>query len=205
MRLPIDPASVKGFLDPEEGRLLNEVARAQGGRGACVEIGAYCGRSSLYIGAALKETGGVLFSIDHHYGSEENQPGWDYHDRELWSEEAGSIDTLSAFRHTLRRADLEDVVIPVVGRSQTIARWWRTPLALLFIDGGHTMEQAFADYRGWIGHLAPGAMLAIHDVFPNSEDGGRPPFEIYQYAKASGLFEDLGLFKSLARLRRLPA
>ena len=200
--LPIDPASVKGFLHEEEAAVLYAEARARAGEGPVLEIGSYCGKSALYLGTAVKDAGGILFAVDHHRGSEENQPGWEYHDPDLWDEAAGALDTLPSLRDTLRRAGLEDHVVPIVGRSGVVAQHWAAPLSMLFIDGGHTMEAALADYRLWTRHLKPGALLAIHDVFPDPKDGGRPPFEIYELAKASGLYEDLGLTRSLARLVR---
>lgn len=203
MRLPLDIEGVKGFLDPQEGRALYHAALEAAARGPCLEIGSYCGKSAVYLGAACEAAGGVLFTVDHHRGSEENQPGWEYHDTELWDDEGQAMDTLPFLRETLRRAGLEDTVIPVIGRSATVARYWRTPLALLFIDGGHSMETAFADYSSWTCHLMPGGTLAIHDVFPNPEDGGRPPFEIYKLALASGLFEETAAVKSLRLLRRV--
>ncbi len=202
MRLPVDIDRIKGFMDPAEGRALHDAALARAPYGPCVEIGAYCGKSAVYLGAACQTAGGVLFSVDHHRGSEENQPGWAYFDPELWDDAAGTLDTLPFLRRTLRLAGLEETVIPIVGRSATIARAWGGPISLLFIDGGHTFEAALADYRGWTPHLAPGALLAIHDVFPDPADGGRPPFEIYQLALASGLFEETQAVKSLRILRR---
>lgn len=206
MKLPIDIDSVKGFMDPEEGRALFETVRretADQSCRTCVEIGSYCGKSAVYIGSACRETGAVLFAVDHHRGSEENQPGWAYHDPELWDDAAGALDTLPFLRRTLTRAGLEETVIPVVGRSGVLSAHWSAPIRFLFIDGGHTMEAALADYRGWCGHIEPGGTLAIHDVFPNPEDGGRPPFEIYKLALASGLFEEVGAVKSLRLLKRL--
>jgi predicted O-methyltransferase YrrM len=203
MRLPIDIDTVKGFIDPAEGRALYDAALDCATRGACLEIGAYCGKSAVYLGTACKAVGGVLFSVDHHRGSEENQPGWDWHDPETWDAAAGAMDTLPFLRTTLRRAGLEETVVPVVGRSALIARVWATPLALLFIDGGHTMEAALADYRGWTPHLAAGGVLAIHDVFPDPADGGRPPFEVYQRALASDLYEEVEAVMSLRLLRRV--
>jgi len=203
MHLPLDIDAVKGFLDPAEGRALHDAALARAPMGPCVEIGAYCGKSAVYLGSACQSAGGMLFSVDHHRGSEENQPGWDYHDPQVWDAEAGSLDTLPFLRRTLRLAGLEDVVVPVVGRSAVIARVWGTPISLLFIDGGHTMEAALGDYRGWSPHIMPGGRLAIHDVFPDPADGGRPPFEIFQLALASGLFEEVQAVKSLRILRRL--
>jgi predicted O-methyltransferase YrrM len=203
MQLPLDIDTVKGFLDPAEGRALYDAAVASAGLGPALEVGSYCGKSAVYLGTACRDAGGFLFCVDHHRGSEENQPGWEYHDPELWDAAADAMDTLPFLRTTLRRAGLEDWVAPVVGRSATIARNWATPLGFLFIDGGHTMETALGDWRGWTPHLKAGGTLAIHDVFPDPADGGRPPFEIYQRALASDLYEEVVAIKSLRILRKL--
>ena len=203
MRLPLDIDTVKGFLDPQEGRALYDAALAQAMHGPCLEIGSYCGKSTVYLGTACRERNGVLFAVDHHRGSEENQPGQLYHDPDLFDAVAGAMDTLPHFRNTLRRAELEGTVIPVVGESMVVARHWHCPLAFVFIDGGHAMETTFGDYVSWTPHLAPGGILAIHDVFPNPEDGGRPPFGIYTLARRSGTFEEVGFIKSLALLKRV--
>lgn len=203
MELPISVDNIKGFMDPAEGAALYATAADMSKRGLCLEIGSYCGKSSVYIGSACKLSGGVLFSVDHHSGSEENQPGEEYHDPDLYDAEWGRMDTLPAFRQTLDRAGLQDTVVPIVGRSAVVAANWATPLAMLFIDGGHSMEAAMTDYRLWSRHVLPKCVLAIHDVFPNPEDGGRPPYEIYKLALQSGQFKELAMVKSLALLQRL--
>jgi predicted O-methyltransferase YrrM len=201
--LPLNISSVKGFLDPAEGEALHKTVLALEVLGPCVEIGSYCGKSAVYLGTACQKGQRVLFTVDHHRGSEENQPGWEYHDTTLWDDSISAIETLPFLRQTLREADLEDCVIPVVGRSHIIARAWATPIAFLFIDGGHTMGAATADYEGWTPHLRKAGVLAIHDVFPNPDDGGRPPYEIYKIALESGRFEELASIKSLRLLRCL--
>ncbi|MEL6831269.1 MAG: class I SAM-dependent methyltransferase [Pseudomonadota bacterium] len=203
MQLPIAPDSVNGFLSSEEGACLFRYALDRAPLGPCLEIGSYCGKSTLYLGTACKQVGGVLFAVDHHTGSEENQPGWPYHDESLWNPETQRLDTLPDFRRTLWRAGLDDSVIPVIGNSAQVARHWLTPLSLIFVDGGHTTEHAMNDYRGWTPKLMPGGLLAIHDVFPNPEDGGRPPFEIYELALASGLFESVEAVATLRVLRKV--
>ncbi|MEO0606936.1 MAG: class I SAM-dependent methyltransferase [Pseudomonadota bacterium] len=203
MKLPLNPDEIKGFLSPAEGEALHAAALAQAPRGPCLEIGGYCGKSALFLGTACAAAGQILFSVDHHRGSEENQPGWDYFDPEVWDEAAQAVDTLPFFRTTLRRAGLESSVVPIVGRSIDIAELWGTPLSFLFIDGGHTMEHALNDYRGWLPHVMPQGVVAIHDVFPDPADGGRPPYEIYQRALASDLFVEDQAVESLRILRRL--
>jgi len=202
MRLPIAPESVKGFLDPEEGERLYALAAAAAEHGPCLEVGSYCGKSTLYLGTACRERGQVLFAVDHHRGSEEHQPGEAYHDPELLDSGSGRMDSFRIFRNTLARASLEDTVIPVVASSALVGRHWQTPLALVFIDGGHSRAAALTDYRTWAPRIMAGGILAIHDIFPNPEDGGQAPYEIYQLALASGLFVELDPTHTLGVLQR---
>jgi len=197
--------SARGFMPDDEGRALLEAA-LRAGRSAehpvLVEIGAWCGKSTVYLGAAAEACDGVLFSVDHHRGSEENQPGWEHHDPDLVDPDSGRIDTLPHWRRTIAEAGLEESVIGVLGDSKTLAASWRTPLAFCFIDGGHGHEPAWADYRGWAPHVAVGGLLAIHDVFADPLDGGRPPYELWCDALASGLYSEDGEVGSLRVLRR---
>lgn len=201
----LDPQDIKGFLARDEGEALAAYAldAADAAPGAFVEIGSWCGRSTVYLGRAARQAGRLLFAVDHHRGSEEHQPGEGYHDRDLFDAELGRVDTLPEFRRTVSRADLEDSVAALVGRSDAIGASWGGPIAFLFIDGGHAMETALGDYRAWAGHVARGGLMAIHDVFPNPEDGGRPPYEIWRQASASGLFEPVARVNTLEILRRV--
>lgn len=201
--LPIDIEAVKGFMDPEEGNTLYETAKALAGRGPVMEIGSYCGKSTVYLGQACKECDGVLYAVDHHRGSEENQQGWEYHDGELYDADTGLLNTLPLFRQTLRAADLEDHVVPLIAKSSVAARFWSTPLAMVFIDGGHAFEMVFTDYKCWAPHVLPGGILAFHDIFEDPQDGGQAPWEVMKLALASGLFEQVGRTKSLVLLKRL--
>ncbi|MEJ2222673.1 MAG: class I SAM-dependent methyltransferase, partial [Desulfobacterales bacterium] len=95
--------STKGFLDDDEGRCLYDTALQASRTGPCLEIGSYCGKSTIYIGTACKKNDGILFSIDHHRGSEEQQPGQEYFDPALFDPETGRVDTFHEFRRTLER------------------------------------------------------------------------------------------------------
>jgi len=197
----------KGFMPPDEGDALHDAAVAAGVALPglpFVEIGSYCGRSTVWLGAAARTVGTVLFAVDHHRGSEENQPGWEWHDPTDVDPRIGRMDTLPMFRATVHDAGLEDVVIAVVGQSPVVAQHWTTPLAFLFIDGGHGVDPARLDYERWTPHVAVGGTLAIHDVFPNPADGGRPPYEqIYLPALASDRFVEVSATGSLRVLRRV--
>jgi predicted O-methyltransferase YrrM len=194
--------SIKGFLDPEEGRALYDFALDASRRGPCLEIGSYCGKSVVYIGSACRENGGVCFSIDHHRGSEEHQPGEAYFDPALFDYRTSIVDTFPQFRQTLVLAGLENTVVPIVSPSRVVARSWTMPLSLVFIDGGHTREAVQDDYDGWAGHIMPGGYLLIHDIFENPDAGGQAPWEVYERARDCGRFETLARVKTLGVLRR---
>lgn len=193
---------VTGFMPADEGRALFDAAVKYLGDGIGVEIGTYCGRSTVLLGAAAQQTGGVIYTVDHHHGSEEHQSGWEYHDASMVDPVTGLFDTLPTARHTLDAAGLDDHVVAVVGRSPVVARGWRTPLRLLFIDGGHTEQAAQRDFDGWAKWVDVGGALVIHDVFPDPEEGGQAPFHIYQRALGSNHFREASATGSMRLLER---
>jgi len=196
--------AAKGFMPADEGQLLHRWARERLPHGPALEVGTYCGKSAIYLGAAAREIGGgtVVFTVDHHRGSEENQSGWEHHDASLVDPEFGLMDTLPVFRRTIARAGLEDQVVAVIGRSTTVSTHWRTPLSLLFIDGGHAEIHAQNDYSGWAHWLMPDGVLVIHDVFPDPADGGQPPYHVFLRALESGAFAEVEALGSMRVLRR---
>lgn len=203
-RLRALASACKGFLDEEEGRRLYTLAREHARLGPVLEIGSYCGKSSVYLGAGCREAGGRLICVDHHRGSEEHQPGEEYHDAELLDGRAGAMDSLPALRRTVREAGLEQTAVLMVTSSLIAAELWSTPLGMVFIDGGHSREAAHGDYEAWAGKIIAGGVLAIHDLFPDPATGGQAPIEIYRRALASGAFEELPTTKTLGALRRRP-
>ncbi len=195
MKLPSHLNSVKGFLDHDEGICLYNHALSSSKKGPILEIGSYCGKSTIYLATAAKEYNCSVYSVDHHTGSEENQVGWEYHDIELFDEETGKINSFPEF--------MRNLVIPIVSDSSLVSRDWKIPLSMVFIDGGHTMEAAFNDFNNWKDKIIKGGILAIHDVFPNPDDGGRPPFEIYRKALSENNFKEVEAVKSLRILEKL--
>ena len=185
-----------------EGRALYETAARYGGLGPIAEVGTYCGKSTIYLAAAAREAGQLVVTVDHHRGSEEIQPGWEHHDPELVDSATGRMDSLPFFRATLAAAGLEEHVIAIVGTSADVARLWRTPLGMLFIDGGHSEASVVTDYEGWAPWVAAGGALAFHDIFPDPADGGQAPYRVYQRALASGGFTEVSVTGSLRVLER---
>ena len=194
--------AAKGFMPDDEGLALHGAGRDAASVGPLLEIGSYCGKSAVYLGAAARAGGTALFSVDHHRGSEENQAGWEHHDPEVVDPATGRIDTLPFFRRTIDRAGLEDAVIAVVGDSPAIAAHWRTPLGLVFVDGGHALDVVLADYEAWSPHVASEGVLVFHDVFEDPREGGQAPFEVWKRATASGEFTPVSTTGSLRVLRR---
>jgi len=200
--IPPFVSEIKGFLDEEEGLKLFELAKEACSIGSCLEIGSFCGKSTLYIGSACKLMGRTLFSIDHHRGSEEQQPGQLYFDADLFDNKSGMIDSFPYFRAVIERAGLSEVVVPMVAMSSVVAKDWATPLSLVFIDGGHSYDAVFTDYKCWHKHLLPGGFMAFHDIYLDSSEGGQAPYEVYKLALSSGLFEALPMTKTLGVLLR---
>ncbi len=192
----------KGFLDLEEGERLFSLARDHAHLGPIVEIGSYCGKSSVYLGSGARAAGGMLVCVDHHRGNEENQRGELYHDAEVYDPEAERLDTLPFLRETIRKADLEDIAVLLVTRSAVAAQIWKVPPGMVFIDGGHTQIAADTDYECWAPKVVSGGILAIHDLFPDPSEGGQAPINIYRRAVASGDFEELPTTKTLGVLRK---
>ena len=195
--------TVTGFMPADEGRALFDAATGYLDHGVAVEIGTYCGKSTILLGAAAAAAGSVLYTVDHHHGSEEHQPGWEFHDTALVDPGTGRFDTLQSFRRTLDAMSLEDNVVAVVGKSAVVAQTWRTPLQLLFIDGGHSEAAAQQDYDGWAKWVSVGGTLIIHDVFPDPRDGCRPPSHISCRAVDSGEFSEVSSTGSLRILERV--
>jgi MMP 1-O-methyltransferase len=201
--LLVHARAAKGFMPEDEGAFLHRIALAHLVDGPALEIGTYCGKSAIYLGAAARELGSTVFTLDHHRGSEENQAGWEHHDPSVVDPELGLMDTLPIFRRTIALAGLEDQVVAVVGRSTTVAAHWRTPVALLFIDGGHAEIHAQNDYAGFARWVQPGGALIVHDVFERPEDGGQAPYHVWLRAVDSGDFDPVETVGSMRWLRRV--
>jgi MMP 1-O-methyltransferase len=203
MDLPLVIDDIKGFLADDEAEALYKAALEVSTRGPVLEIGSYCGKSTVVLGAACQKHHSVLYAVDHHRGSEEHQIGEFFHDPDLYDSSEQQFDSFREFRRNIARATLQDTVVPVVATSEVASRHWHTPLAMVFIDGGHSLDAALTDYRCWAGHIMRGGLLAVHDLFDKPEDGGQAPIAIYKLALASGLFEPLKRVNSLGLLRRL--
>lgn len=193
---------VKGFLAADEGRALYDIALKAAVLGPCLEIGSFCGKSAVYIGSACRERGVTLFTIDHHRGSEEQQPGQLYFDPDIYDEKSGEINSLPLLRHTLKTAGLEDTVIPMITGSRVAVRNWATPLGMVFIDGGHSYESALSDYQNWSPHLVNGGFLVFHDIYIDPAKGGQAPRQVYTKALSSGDFDELPIVNTLGILRK---
>lgn len=197
-------AATKGFLADDEAVSLHAAALGAAS-GLWLEVGTYCGKSTVHLGAAARAVGASLATLDHHRGSEENQPGWEWHDASLVDPHTGRLETLPSLRRTLWDAGLDDVVSVVVGTTQQVARWWTSPVTFLFLDGNHTEEVAQHDYAAFASYVVPGGLLAVHDVFENPEEGGRPPWNVVCRAVESGAFVQESVTGSLRVLRRQDA
>tara|TARA_B100000242_G_scaffold186011_1_gene133698 strand:- start:182 stop:775 length:594 start_codon:yes stop_codon:yes gene_type:complete len=194
---------VKGFLNDKEAKKLQELFLNVHHLGSVLEIGTYCGKSTLNFALVAKKIDGLIYTIDHHTGSEEHQLGEEYHDEDLYDNRLEKFNTLPEFLKNLKSSNLGNYIIPILSKSSEASKTFLETISLLFIDGGHSHEAALIDYNSWKDKICSGGLLVIHDVFPNPEDGGRPPFEIYSRAQKSKQFEDLGIYETLGILKKI--
>ena len=194
---------VKGFLNDKEAKKLQELFLNVHHLGSVLEIGTYCGKSTLNFALVAKKINGLIYTVDHHTGSEEHQLGEEYHDEDLYDSRLEKFNTLPEFLKNLRSSNLGKYIIPILSKSSEASRTFSESISLLFIDGGHSHETALNDYNSWKDKICSGGLLVVHDVFPNPQDGGRPPFEIYSKAQKSKQFEDLGIYETLGILKKI--
>jgi len=203
MKIDIDVWDrIRGFMDGDEAKRLYHTALLASKNGPVLEIGSYCGKSAYIIGTACKENGSILFSIDHHMGSEEQQPGEEYFDPDLFDTRLSRVNTLPFFQQTITDRELEKTVVPIVASSNTAGKMWKTPISMLFIDGGHSFEACHEDFITWACHIKSGGFLVIHDIFMNPDKGGQAPRAVYEIAVESGDYEKIELTKTLGVLKR---
>ena len=194
---------IKGFLSDKEAKKLQELFLKVHHLGSVLEIGTYCGKSALNFSEVAKDVNGLIYTIDHHTGSEEHQRGEEYHDSELFDERLKKFNTLPEFLNNLKSKKMAKFIIPIIDKSQNASNFFSEKISLLFIDGGHSFETALSDYNAWKDKICADGLLVIHDVFPNPKDGGRPPYEIYTLARESKEFDDLGIYETLGILKKV--
>tara|TARA_B100000035_G_scaffold104215_1_gene88470 strand:- start:110 stop:703 length:594 start_codon:yes stop_codon:yes gene_type:complete len=194
---------IKGFLNDKEAQKLQELFLNVHHLGSVLEIGTYCGKSTLNFALVAKKIDGLIYTVDHHVGSEEHQLGEEYHDEDLYDKRLEKFNTLPEFLKNLRSSNLSKFIIPIISKSSEASKTFSELICLIFIDGGHSLEAALKDYNSWKDKICSGGLLVIHDVFPNPEDGGRPPYEIYSKAQKSKQFEDLGIYETLGILKKI--
>ncbi len=189
-------------MDEVEALRLFDLAQQASLLGPLLEIGSYCGRSAAIMGTACRKNNGILYSLDHHQGSEEQQPGEEYFDPDLFDPRTQGINTFPFFRETLKKTGLEDTVIPIVSTSRAAGKMWKTPLSMVFIDGGHSFEAAWNDFLTWSPHLLKNGFLVFHDIFLDPEKGGQPPRQVYEKAIATGNYIVLEMTQTLGVLQQ---
>ena len=69
---------IKGFMPNHEGMALYKWAQKFSKLGHILEIGTYCGKSSIYLSFGAKKNDKYVYTIDHHKGSEEHQFNEEY-------------------------------------------------------------------------------------------------------------------------------
>lgn len=146
-----------GFLTEREARFLALAAACTPARGVILEIGSFKGKSTVGLASvAARYRLGRVVAVDPHTAPSSTDPGL--------GSEASSFE---AFQRTLARAGLTDHVEVHRTFSRELAINWNRPIRLLWIDGDHTYPGAKQDLDLFAPHLAPGGVVALHDVLHN--------------------------------------
>lgn len=168
--LTIDVDRVKagrGLTERAACRRLRAYAAVVPASQAIVELGAFQGRTTAWLALGASEGNGAkVTSIDPWDLGAGDLPDW-YAQSEKGYREGGYAEpaTLSAFRQHLRDCGVGELVTPVRGYSDTIGAGWQgQPVGLLWHDALHTAEAVTADLEAWAPHLAPRAIVALHDA-----------------------------------------
>ena len=177
--------NVKGFMPKNEGMALLKWAEHFSSIGPLLEIGTYCGKSSLYLCAGAKHNNENVYTIDHHSGSEEHQLNEEYFDEEIYDQALNKINTLPLLIDNINKFKVSNI-IPIVAESKKVSVNWSIKLGMVFIDGSHSYESANSDYIAWETYISKKGALVIHDIFENPEEGGQAPYEIYKKALNNG-------------------
>ena len=178
--------NLKGFMPNHEGLALTKWAEKFSYYGPALEIGTFGAKSALYIAAGSSIHDQLVYTIDHHSGSEEHQLGEEYFDPEIYDKKLGRVNTVPLMQANLQQFDESNWVVPIIANANSIAPSWRAELGLLFIDGSHTEISALNDYDNWNSKLHSNGALVIHDIYEKPEDGGQAPYLIYQKALTEG-------------------
>jgi predicted O-methyltransferase YrrM len=178
--------NLKGFMPSHEGLALTKWAEEFSHYGPALEIGTFGAKSTLYIAAGSSILNQLVYTIDHHSGSEEHQLGEEYFDPEIYDEKLGRVNTVPLMQSNLQQFDESKWIVPILANANSVAPSWSTELGLLFIDGSHTEISAMNDYDNWRSKLHSKGALVIHDIYEKPEDGGQAPYLIYQKALEEG-------------------
>ncbi len=198
------PRAAKGFMPDDEGLALHAAGLDGAARRARSSRSAPTAASRRSTSAPRRERGGtVLFTVDHHRGSEENQAGWEHHDPSVVDPRTGRMDTLPFFRRTIEDAGLEDVVVAVIGDSPTVAAHWAHAARARCSSTAVTRSTSRSPTtRPGRRTSRRAACSSFHDVFEDPADGGQAPFEVWTARGAPPAFTPVSTTGSLRVLRR---
>ena len=166
-------ASVEGWLADDEVALLYQLASGVTS-GAIVEIGSYRGKSTVTLALGSRDHHRVpVYAIDPHE-TFTGVMGFEFRPADR-----------TEFLRNLLRCQVSEIVRVINLQSCVAAAGWNRPVGLLWIDGDHRYESVKRDLDCWERHLAPGALVALHD----STDPDLGPFQAIREVIDAGRYE----------------
>jgi MMP 1-O-methyltransferase len=139
---------IPGWLSEKEAVFLEKQSlRTQKLPGVIVEIGSYCGKSTICLAQGV----GKVYAIDPHKGFVENSRRYK--------------PTFNNFKKNITEANMSRKIVPIVKTSKVAAKDWNKKIRFLFIDGLHDEINANLDFNLWNKHLIRNGVIAMHDSF----------------------------------------
>jgi len=147
-------SKIDGWLSFEEGKFLYETAKGISGKGVIVEIGSWKGKSTVWLAKGSQAGKKVkVYAVDPHTGADEQKIQYG---NEIW--------TFEEFKGNIKKAGIENLVVPIVKTSEEAALGWDgEPIELLWIDGAHDYEFVKKDFDLWSKYIVEEGIIAFHD------------------------------------------
>lgn len=152
--------SIPGYLSEKEVRFLCQLALVPSALGEFLEIGSFRGKSTVLIAKSLERVGATgMHAVDplcpqFYLFQKEGEPQRAPRD---------ILDGNLQGHHVERLVEFHQMT------AQELSADWNRPLRVLWIDGDHSYAGTKTDFDCFARHLAPGGIIAFHDVLHGDE------------------------------------
>jgi len=151
--------SIQGWVGDKEGAYLFQRAK-NCSKGIIVEIGSWKGKSTVWLARGSKAGNKTrIYAIDP----------FDGRDSKFITIPQPDYSVFEIFKDNIRKAGLNDLITPIVSRSQDASDKIKERIEFLFIDGAHGYEFVKKDFELYFPKVLRGGIIVFHDA--NEREG----------------------------------